>query len=101
LDECLPRILNDELSEHEVRTTHEMQWHGIKNGKLLALAAHEFDAFVTVDKSLRYQQNVVNVDIAIVTLGPKTNRFEDILPLVPRLREVLPRLRPRTVTEIF
>ena len=32
-------------------------WSGIKNGKLLALATTKFDAFITVDKNLPYQQN--------------------------------------------
>jgi hypothetical protein len=33
-------------------------WGGIKNGELLARAANEFDALVTVDKNLEYQQNL-------------------------------------------
>ena len=32
-------------------------WAGIKNGKLLALAAGKFDPFLTMDQNLEYQQN--------------------------------------------
>lgn len=54
-------------------------WSGIKNGKLLALAAARFDAFITVDKNLPYQQN------------------SSRLPLVPALEEALVKLKPGDV----
>jgi predicted nuclease of predicted toxin-antitoxin system len=50
LDESVPSRLRRALPDHEVRTVSEMGWSGAKNGKLLALAATAFDAFVTVDK---------------------------------------------------
>jgi hypothetical protein len=58
LDECVPRKLRRELPEHEVLTVMEQGWSGIKNGKLLALAAPEFDVFLTIDQNLKYQQNL-------------------------------------------
>ena len=57
LDESVPAKLRRSLSSHEVRTVVEMGWSGVRNGKLLALAASQFDAFITVDKNLPYQQN--------------------------------------------
>ncbi len=45
-----------------------MAWAGVKNGKLLALAASEFDAFLTVDKNLPYQQNLTSLPIAVLVL---------------------------------
>jgi len=36
-----------------------------QNGKLLAIAATEFDAFITVDKNLPFQQNLATLPIAI------------------------------------
>lgn len=56
LDECLPRRLNRLFTGHEVKTARQMNWHGLGNGKLLAVADPHFDAFVTVDKNLIYQQ---------------------------------------------
>jgi len=32
----------------------EMGWTGKKNGELLALAAQQFDVFITADKQLRF-----------------------------------------------
>jgi hypothetical protein len=35
-----------------------MGWPGKKNGELLDLAENEFDALITLDTNLRYQQNL-------------------------------------------
>lgn len=53
----------------------------MKNGQLLALAAVEFDVFVTVDRSLSFQQNLSQFDMAIVVLKSTSNRFADLKPL--------------------
>ena len=45
-----------------------MGWSGVKHGRLLALAAQSFDAFITVDKNLPYQQNLSTLPIAVVVL---------------------------------
>lgn len=58
LDECTPRILKRRLSGFEVATVQEMNWAGIKNGELLALAEDQFDVFITTDRNLRYQQKL-------------------------------------------
>ena len=55
LDEFLPRPLARLLPEHEVRTVAAMGWTGIRNSKLLRLAAREFDAFLTADQNLEHQ----------------------------------------------
>ena len=56
LDESVPSRLRRSLASHEVRTVGEMGWSGTKNGKLLALAGADFDAFVTVDKNLAHNR---------------------------------------------
>jgi len=42
---------------------------GIKNGELLALAAKEFDLFITSDQNIRYQQNLLGSPIAVLELS--------------------------------
>ena len=56
LDESVPGRLLRSLTDHSVRTVVEAGWSGVKNGKLLALAAAEFDAFITVDKNLPFSR---------------------------------------------
>ena len=100
LDECVDWRLARDLLGHEVNTTRQMGWATIKNGELLALASEHFDAFVTVDRNLSFQQNLSAFKIAVVVLRAKTNRLADIRPLVPDLLAVLPGLKPGTSTSV-
>ena len=92
LDECVPARLRRALPSHEVSTVVVEGWSGIKNGKLLALAAQRFDAFVTVDKNLPYQQNTVALPVAVLVLDAVSNELSYLLPLVPALEEELGKL---------
>ena len=89
LDECVPARLRKTLPSHEVSTVGLEGWSGIKNGKLLALAAAGFDALVTVDKNLPYQQNMTTLPIAVLVLDAKSNELPYLLPLLPALEAVL------------
>ena len=77
-----------------------MGWGGAKNGALLVLAAKEFDAFLTVDKSLPYQQNVANLPIAVIVLEAHSNELAALLALVHNLEQVLGRLQPCTLMRV-
>ena len=92
LDECVPARLRQALPSHAVSTVGLQGWSGIKNGKLLALAAAGFDAFVTVDKNLPYPQNTAALPIAVVVLDAKSNELSYLLPLMPALEAVLKKL---------
>lgn len=89
LDENLPRLLKRELPGFEVSTVPEVGWAGIKNGKLLRLAEAEFEIFLTADRNLPYQQPVTTFNLGIVVLKARTTKLEDLLPLVPAIRETL------------
>ena len=69
LDECVPARLSRALPSHPVSTVVRKGWSGIKNGRRLALAAAEFDVFITVDKNLPYQQNTSALPLATLAKG--------------------------------
>jgi predicted nuclease of predicted toxin-antitoxin system len=98
LDECLPRRLKRELVGHDARTVPEMGWASKRNGELLALAAAEFDVFLTADRNLSYQQGVSAFDIAVVVLVAPSNSIEDLRPLAPRILDALGNAEHRRVT---
>ncbi len=101
LDECVPRPLRRELEEHEVATVQELGWSGTKNGALLRRTAEAgFDALVTTDQNLEYQQNVVTAGAPVVVLVAKSNKLRALLPLVPKLREALISVRPGQIIRI-
>jgi hypothetical protein len=85
LDECVDWRLSRDVVGHEVKTARQMGWAAIENGELLALASEHFDVFVTVDRNLSFQQNLVSLSIAVVVLHAKSNRLADLRPLVPSL----------------
>src|SRR3954451_10090804 len=95
LDECVPRRLKRELPDHTVQTVPEAGWAGIKNGALLKLADASFDVFVTVDRGMRYQQNVGAHDIAVIMLVVRHTMFEWVQPLCSALLEALDQAEPR------
>ncbi|KKI99091.1 DUF5615 family PIN-like protein [Prochlorothrix hollandica] len=83
LDECIDRRFARELVGYEVNTVPQMGWAGIKNGQLLALAAQEFDVFITVDRNLSFEQNLPQFEIAVIVLQAYSNRLADLKPLAP------------------
>lgn len=68
LDACAPRLVRRFLTDCTVRTAQEMGWGELKNGVLLKQAETQFEAFVTTDKNLKYQQNLTGRKLAILVL---------------------------------
>ena len=100
LDECLPRRLKAALEGHEVSTVPEMGWAGVKNGELLQHAAGYFDVFLTVDGSIKHQQNVAALGIFVVALRAKTNDIDALTPLMPAVRDAFHDVEPGRILEI-
>jgi len=93
LDECLPRELADELTEHDVHTVQGQGWSGIKNGELLRRAAGNFAAFLTADKGIEEREQIPG-DLTVVTIRGRSNRIQSLQPLVPEILRVLKELKP-------
>jgi len=100
LDECVDWRLSRDIAGHDVKTARQMGGATIRNGELLALAARQFDVFVTVDRNLSFQQNLVSLRIAVIVLQARTNRLADLRPLIPRLLAAIPAAKLGIVTHI-
>jgi hypothetical protein len=70
-----------------------MRWSGVKNGELLRRAAGRFDVFLTVDRSLRYQQSLP-ATLAMITLQVPNNKPETVISKVPLILQALETLQP-------
>ena len=101
LDENLPHTLR-QLFENpiEVITVSYRGWTGKENGELLRLAADEFDAFITMDGSIPYQQNLESIQIGIILLKANSNRDEDLAPLIPQVNSMLKTLKKGEVVNV-
>ena len=99
LDECLPRRLKRLLADHEVVTVPEAGWAGKSNGDLLRLAGERFDVLVTVDRNLAAQQSGHD-GVAVVILATRSNRLQDIEPVVPELLDAVATISKGTVVRL-
>ncbi len=69
-DHVTPKGIARALVGHTVAKAKDRGWDTLSNGDLLAAAeAAGFDVFVTADKNMRYQQNLVGHRIGLVVLG--------------------------------
>jgi hypothetical protein len=88
LDECLPRQLVTELIGHTVDTVQKSGWAGLKNGKLLEKVSGKYEIFLTIDKRIGHEQKIPG-DVAVVTVRARSNRIQDLKPLVPEILQAV------------
>ena len=68
-DHGTPAPLRHYLPEHSVDRSAERGWELLENGELIRKAEEDgYDLIVTTDQSIRYQQNLTDVRLAIVVL---------------------------------
>jgi len=101
LDECVPRPFKRELRGHNVRTVAEMGWAGKSNGELLQLMLpQKFDAFLTIDQNLQYQQNLRQAGVSVIVMSAGNNRISDLIPLVPKVLAALGSVKAGELMEV-
>ena len=101
LDENLPHDFRHHLAGHDAFTVAYMGWAGTKNGELLRLAADAgFEALLTMDNGVAYQQNPAGLPLAVVILRAPSNDISDLMPLVPALLTCLSQLTPRSIARV-
>jgi predicted nuclease of predicted toxin-antitoxin system len=102
IDECAPKALKVALAARgfDCTTVQEARWSGKENGELLALADASFDVVVTIDRNLRYQQNLTGRRIALLIVRARSNRVLDLEPHFSACAETLRTIQPGTVVEV-
>lgn len=64
------------------------------DGPVLDRIAGQFDASITVDRNLRFQQNLRDRPFRIVLLRAHSSAIENLVPLVPQLLAALTGMQP-------
>lgn len=80
-----------------------LRWAGRarRTAKLLQLmAGQSFEVLLTVDQSIRHQQNLQAAGIAVVVLVAVSNRLADLARLMPSALAALDSIKPGDVVEI-
>jgi hypothetical protein len=94
LDECVHAGIHKAFVGHSVITVPQAGWSGIKNGRLLALIAGNFDVFLTIDQNIRQQQNLSGLSFAILLVAVPDNKIESFLPLFDAMLRAVEGSRP-------
>ena len=100
LDESVPRRFGFLLGDHVVRTVQLCGWSGLKNGELLRAPSAEFDVLVTADQNIQHQQNPALLPIPVVILVARDNRLISLQPLLPKLLDVLSKIKAGELVRI-
>ena len=73
----------------------------MQNGALLKQARDAgFEALITGDKNLEFQQNLKASGLFVVVLVAPSNKLEDLLPRIPGALEALARAKPGEVERV-
>ena len=94
LDGNLPRTFAALLPGHRVDTIHQRRWSDLDDRPLLDAAEREYDAFITADQNLQYQQNVSGRRIRIVVLRARRTSLPVLAPLAPLVLAALAEMPP-------
>jgi predicted nuclease of predicted toxin-antitoxin system len=97
LDANVPKRFLRMLVGHDVKTAQQCGWHEFEDGPLLTAIGDQFDVLVTCDQSLRFQQNLTQINFVIIVLRARTNRIEDLAPLAPSVLTALSVIKPGEV----
>jgi hypothetical protein len=93
--------LRRDLPGFEIRTAVEMGWSGIKNGELLRRAEEVFDAFLTADRNLAFQQNISKLRLGVVVLAIGSTKPDDLRPRASDIAAALDAVQPGEVLRIL
>ncbi|MFW5700723.1 MAG: hypothetical protein ACOCWM_03450 [Cyclobacteriaceae bacterium] len=78
-----------------------MQWVGKNNWELLQLMAENgIDALVTIDKNLKFQQNLDKYNIQIIILLAFNNKLQTLIPFIEPLEKDLSLRKEQKIIEI-
>lgn len=81
------------LPGHRTETTHARRWSDLDDGPLLNAAEHQYDAFITMDQNLRFQQNLRGRRLRIVIIRARRNTLPILAPLAPEVLVALSEMR--------
>ena len=80
LDENIPfRLYRDFGENHEVYSVNFMRWNSFTNGELLSrMISAKFEALITWDQNIEFQQNFQKYPITVFVLHTPSNDYEDL-----------------------
>jgi hypothetical protein len=76
-DHNVNRHFRRHLPSHQIKTAAEMGWDRLANGLLIQSAASaSFEAFLTIDKKIRHEQNLNKLPLPVVLLDASPMHYQ-------------------------
>jgi len=100
-DENLPRLLRRKLPDFEIRTVQEEGWGSFRNGELLRRAEVTFEAFLTADRRMEYQQKLTSFEMGVVVLDTHSLQLDILERAVNDIRAALHRVEPGQIIHVI
>ena len=89
-DHNVDRRFRKHLPAHEIKTTREMRWETLLNGALLqAAAGGGFEAFISIDKKLEHEQNLLTLPLPVIVIDSVSNALSALVPFAPVVLDLL------------
>ncbi len=102
IDECCHKKLKSLLTlpDIECKTVREIGYAGKKNGDLISLIDGVYDVLVTLDGSIRDQQNIQGRRLSILRIRAKSSDISSIVPFIPEIISALRDIKPGEFREV-
>ena len=90
IDPRLKDFIDSKNNKITITSVKDMNWLGMKNGELLSRAVeNEFDIFISADKQIKYQQNLMKYGINIIILKLQKNNFSNQISKISVLNSLI------------
>jgi predicted nuclease of predicted toxin-antitoxin system len=100
LDECVDPRVKRLFQGHEVSTVQEMGWERLTDSQILNKAQHNFDALVTIDRGLEFQQNLAKFSLGAVIVSVSKNQVAYYRAIEKELLDAVERIHPGEVIRV-
>jgi len=90
IDPRLKNYIDTTNNKITITSVKDMNWLGMKNGELLSRAVeNEFDIFISADKQIKYQQNLLKYGINFILLKLQKNNFSNQISKISVLNSLI------------
>ena len=98
-DNGTPKQIAAFLTAHQITRADQLGWGALENGELIAKAESQgYELFLSTDKNIKYQQDLMKRKIAIVVLG--NQNWPLVRPYLEQIAAAVNAAKPGSFTEV-
>lgn len=90
LDNCIDWRVRRLFPQHDIIHAKDLGWANLSNGRLLAEAAKAgFAVMITVDKKIKFEQNLDHLPLTVIEIDLPDSRLASIKTVLDKLNDAL------------